>query len=136
MRCVRFLPFLLLSLLATSCAGARHAGPASIAARGPVAWQEALDEGTRRDQAWDWTIRQADLRATLVTPKLRKAFLDARSEFQGRFTRDLAQELVSMGDPDPGVDVESRPAPESEEQVLVFVAFYATDQKNRDIGAS
>lgn len=129
---------LLLSFsLSLSCAGGPNkSGTTAIAPREKTTWRATFDAHTRRDQSWSWAVRQADVRATLITPALRKAFLDARSEFQGRFADETERELIALGEPDPGVDVESRPKPESEEQVIFFIAMYVTDQKNRDIGAS
>lgn len=121
---------------AAACAGPRATGAVSVApAQQPLAWRDALAEATRRAEPYDWAVRQADVRATLITPRLRKAFLAARAGFQGRFAEEAERELVALGEPDPGVDVESRPKPESEEQVVFFVAMYVTDQKNRDISA-
>lgn len=123
--------------LSLSCAGGPNkSGTTAIAPREKSTWRATFDAHTRRDQSWKWAVRQADVRATLITPALRKAFLDARPEFQGRFADETERELIALGEPDPGVDVESRPKPESEEQVIFFVAMYVTDQKNRDIGAS
>lgn len=128
---------------ACACTGiatgqARQSGSVSIAPGGAEKsdWRSLVASHTRRDEAYDYAVRQADVRATLITPALRKAFIDARVEFQGKFAEQTERELVAMGEPDPGVDVESRPQPESEQQVLFFVAMYVTDQKNRDIGAS
>jgi hypothetical protein len=120
-----------------SCAGPKATGPVGLSPHADKsAWRDVIAEHTRRDESYDWAVRMADARATLITPALRKAFLDSRFEFQGRFAEKTERELVALGEPDPGVDVESRPRPESEEQVLFFVAMYVTDQKNRDIGAS
>lgn len=119
-----------------SCTGPAATGPVRIAPAAEVEWTDAVAEHTRRGQYYDWFVRQADTRAMLITPRVRKAYLDNRPEFQGVFAEDTERELVALGEPDPGVDVESRPKPESEEQVLFFVAMYVTDQKNRDIGAS
>lgn len=110
--------------------------PGATAARTQSEWVQIVEEHSRRVEVYDIPIRQLDLRATLVTPRLRKAFLDAREEFQGRFSKRTALDLVALGDPDEGVDAVMRPGPEAEEQVLVFVAMYVTDQKNRDISAS
>lgn len=126
----------LFALFAVSCAaGPRGAGSVSIAPKEKLAWTDAIAEATRRDEPYDWAVRQADVRATLITPRVRKAFIDARADFHGKFIDETARELVELGEPDPGVDVESRPRPESEEQVIFFVAMYVTDQKNRDISA-
>ena len=126
---------LLSALQGICCVGPRATGSVPIAPRPQLAWSDAVAEATRRDEPYDWFLRQADVRATLVTPRLRKAYLDARAEFQGRFAEDAERELVALGEPDPGVDVESRPRPESEEQVIFFVAMYVADQKNRNIAA-
>lgn len=141
------LPGILLgaALAAGGCTTPRSAngrtGPVSMTPQtkdvdGEAAWDRILKEHTRRSEVYDLPIRQADMRATLVTPRLRKAFIDARDEFHGRFSRDTSRELLWLGQPDEGVDAAMRPAPESEQQVLVFVAMYVTDRKNRDIAAS
>jgi hypothetical protein len=103
----------------------------------PAAWDVELKEATRRVEPYDWFMRQADLRATLITPRLRKAFLDEREHFHGRFADETQRELIGLGTADEGVDAKKTLSkPESEEQVLVFVAMYAADQKNRDLSAS
>ena len=99
-------------------------------------WEVEVARATRRVEPYDWANRLADLRATLLTPRLRKAFLDERERFHGRFARDTHQELVGLGTVDEGVDATSLSSPKSEEQVLVFVAFYGSDQKNRDLAVS
>lgn len=125
------------SVTISSCANSRAAGPVSIApAPAGTPWDDTLAQHTRRAEPYDWALRQADLRATLVTPRLRKAFLDAREQFQGRFSEETARDLVALGNPDEGTDHAMKPGPDSEEQVIVFAAMYVTDQKNRDIAAS
>ncbi len=100
------------------------------------AWDAEVTKATRRVEDYDWVIRQADLRATLITPRLRKVFLDERQQFHGRFADKTQQELIGLGDPDEGVDADQTlSGPKSEEQVLVFVAMYVSDQKNRDLSA-
>lgn len=120
---------------AAACASIPHTGPVT-AAPGTGDWPAVLAEHTRKAESFNWLVRQADLRATLVTPRLRKAFLDARSTFHGELARDLQVELVGMGQPDEGVDAPMRAAPEAEAEIVVLVALYVTDQKNRDISAS
>jgi len=99
-------------------------------------WDVEVARATRRVEPYDHANRLADLRATLLTPRLRKAFLDERARFHGRFAKDTHQELVGLGTVDEGVDATALAAPKSEEQVLVFVGFYASDQKNRDLAVS
>jgi hypothetical protein len=124
------------------CAAPRQTGPVSIAAApepardAGKAWQEIVREHSRRVEVYDWAVRQADLRATLVTPRLRRAFLLAREGFQGKFSQETARDLVALGSADEGVDAAMRPGPEAEQQILVFVAMYVTDRANRDIAAS
>ncbi len=118
------------------CASIPNAGPVTAAPADSADWRTVLAEHTRQAESYDWAVRQADLRATLVTPRLRKAFLDARESFHGKLARELQVELVGMGAPDEGVDAPMRVAPESEGQIVVLVALYVTDQKNRDISAS
>ena len=97
-------------------------------------WLDELNAATRRVEPYDWAMRQADLRATLVTPRLRKAFLDERVRFHGRFATETHQELVGFGSVDEGVDADVViDRPKGEEEVLVFVAMYVADQKNRSL---
>lgn len=119
-----------------SCAGPRSSGPTALAPSEQLPWRDALTQATRRIEPYDGLLRQADVRATLITPRVRKAFATARREFHGQFAAQAERELLAFGEPDAGVDVMSRPKPESEEQVVFFVAMYVSDQKNRDISAS
>jgi hypothetical protein len=106
--------------------------PAALA---PAAagWESALAEATRRVEVYDGAMRQADLRAALLTPRLRKAFLDDRARFHGAFAAQAQREWIAMGNPDEGVDAPMRAGPPGDGDVLVFVAFYAADQKNRSL---
>jgi len=97
-------------------------------------WTAEVQAATRRHEPYSYTMRLADLRATLVTPRLRQAFAHERERFHGRFAKDATRELLHFGTVDEGVDAEKVIArPESEEQILVFVAFYAANQKYRDL---
>lgn len=123
-------------LTVAACATMPARGPVELSSSSlssPSSWEAELAGATRRVEPYDWAVRQADLRATLITPRLRKAFAAERARFHGRFARDAATELLAMGGVDEGVDATAVAAPQSEEQVLVFVAFYAADQKNRDL---
>ncbi|OGQ12455.1 MAG: hypothetical protein A2138_06265 [Deltaproteobacteria bacterium RBG_16_71_12] len=120
---------------APACSSIPHTGPVT-AAPGAGDWRTVLAEHSRQAESFDWLVRQADLRATLVTPRLRKAFLDARASFHGQLARELEVELVGMGAPDEGADAPMRTAPASEGEIVLLVALYVTDQKNRDISAS
>ena len=44
--------------------------------------------------------------------------------------------LPAFGNPDEGVDATALSGPPGEGELLVFVAFYASDQKNRDLAVS
>lgn len=128
-----------LGALAISCSSIPSAGPVAAAPASSKAegeWARVLAEHTRQAESFDWTVRQADLRATLVTPRLRKAFLDARDSFHGKLAAEFQTELVGMGQPDEGVDAPMKAAPDAEADIVVLVALYVTDQKNRDISAS
>lgn len=99
-------------------------------------WPAEMQQATRRTEAYDGAMRQADLRATLITPRLRKVFLQERARFHGRFAHKTQGEWIGFGSADEGVDAHrALTHPEGEEQVLVFVAMYAADQKNRDLSA-
>jgi hypothetical protein len=92
-------------------------------------WARVLGDHTRRHEPYQWVMRQADLRATLVTPRLRAAFLQHRGEFQGRFADEAHRDLVALGNADEGVDGAMKPGPDAEHQVIVVVAMYVADQK-------
>lgn len=130
------LPLTLTLTLLTSCAGLHDAGPAHLAPAEHTEWSRVLAENTRRSEPYTWAMREADLRATLVTPRLRKAFLDAKSGFEGRFVDEAVRELVALGNADEGVDAALKSHPDSEEQVVLFIAMYVADQKDRDLAAS
>ena len=119
-----------------ACVTIPRTGAVHLAPTPDSSWTDEVNAATRRTQPYaHLTVREADLRATLITPRLRKAFLDHRSEFHGGFAREMAQDLVQMGSADEGVDAPAKSRPDAEEQVLVFVAIYATDQKERDLAA-
>lgn len=124
--------------------GCMHAsGPVPLAPHGQGGaaaekpWQEVLREHTRRDEVFNWTDRQVDMRATLVTPRLRQAFRQHRSHFHGRIARDIQMDLVSLGQPpDEGPDAPIQTRPQAEEQVIIYLAFYASQLAHRDLAAS
>lgn len=105
--------------------------PATLTAA--TSWSAELAHATRRVEPYDWAMRQADLRATLVTPRLRQAFAAERARFHGRFARDAATELLAMGIVDEGVDATAIARPGGEEQVIVLAALYVADQRHRDL---
>ncbi len=125
-------------MLGAGCAGLAKDGPVELAANNGSTdgWDVEVARASRRVEPYDRANRVADLRATLLTPRLRKAFIDERGRFHGRFAADTWQELVGLGTVDEGVDATSLASPKSEEQVVVFVGFYASDQKNRDLAVS
>ena len=125
---------LLLALLLSGCRTLPRTGPASMEP-GDVGWEAALLESSRRVEPYDGMDRQADLRATLITPRLRRAFLVERARFHGRFAEQAQRELLGMGSADEGVDRTPLARPPGEDQILVFVAFYAADLKHRDLAS-
>ncbi|MBM4280314.1 MAG: hypothetical protein FJ137_05995 [Deltaproteobacteria bacterium] len=129
---------LALGAAAAGCApvlprGMRAAGDALLAPAPTTSWAEARDEATRRVEVYDVLDRQADLRATLLTPRVRRAFLAERDRFHGAFAATAQREWLGMGDADEGVDAPTRPGPPGDGEVLVFVAFYASDAKTRSL---
>jgi hypothetical protein len=119
---------------AGGCATVPAAGPAHLApATTTTTWEAARDEATRRVEVYDVLDRQADLRATLLTPRVRKAFLDERARFHGAFAAAAQRDWVAMGTADEGVDATPQKGPQGEDEVLVFVAFYASDPKTRSL---
>lgn len=126
----------LLLVASGACATIPASGPVSAAPLERSDWATVLAEHTRRAESFDWTVRQADLRAALVTPRLRKAFLDGREGFHGKLAAEFQTELVGLGEPDEGVDAPMKAAPDAESDIVILVALYVTDQKNRDISAS
>jgi hypothetical protein len=125
---------LLVVVAASGCAALPRAVPASGPAHltpSTTTWDAARDEATRRFEDYDFFDRQADLRATLLTPRVRNAFLDERDRFHGAFAAAAQREWIAMGSADEGVDATPRKGPPGEDEVLVFVAFYASDPKTR-----
>ena len=126
-------------LLQVGCASTYAAGgPVALVpspSTAPTAnWNDELALATRRHEPYLYAVRQADLRATLITPRLRGAFAAERAHFHGRFAADTSRDFLSFGTVDEGVDAPKVIArPEGEEQVLVFVALYVANQKNRDL---
>lgn len=130
---------LLASTLLTSCATWSSTGEATLATNADGSTADFLDEAraaTRRSEPYDGAVRLADLRATLLTPRVRKAFVDDRERFHGAFAADFARDIVAMGNADEGVDAATLGRPPGEGEVLVFVALYASDQKHRDLAVS
>jgi hypothetical protein len=126
--------------LAMACAaaglgcGTPRSGPVHLAPSTELSWEDAVRESTRRTEPYDHTLRLADLRATLMTPRMRTAFAHDRERFHGRFTRDLHAELIALGQkPDEGVDAPMMKGPEGEEQMLVFASLYVSDSKHREL---
>lgn len=103
----------------------------------PSAWDTVLKEHTRRSQSYVIPSLEVDLRATLVTPRLRSAYIAARERFHGRIGEDLEDELAALGKkPDEGVDGKMLSGPDAEQHVLVFVAIFVRDQRYRDLSVS
>ena len=125
--------------LLSSCASLPREGELPVAAGvdgSTDGWRVESARATRRFEPYDWANRLADLRATLITPRLRKAFIDDRADFHGRFAADASRDFVAFGNADEGVDATALSGPPGEGELLVFVAFYASDQKNRDLAVS
>lgn len=138
-RAVRVLAQVVLCATLAGCTTLSSTGEAAIAANpdGTTAgFAVEARTATRRSEPYDGASRLADLRATLLTPRVRKAFADDRGRFHGAFADTLARELVAMGDADEGVDAPSRARPPGDDEVLVFVAMYVSDQKHRDLAVS
>ncbi len=135
---------LLLVLAALSplgCLGLHQAGPLEIAEPVPrdagERWEEVVRQHTRKVEVYEWAVRQVDLRATLVTPRLRTAFIAADARLHGSVAHDVEDDLLRLGArPDEGVDAPMLSGPGAEEQVIVYVCFYVADQSNRDLAAS
>ena len=119
--------------LVTSCASVPPAGTAHLAPSDGASWTDVLHENTRRVETWSSTLRTADLRATLITPRLRRAFIQSRAQFHGQFARERFMDLVALGDKDQGVDAPMTTHPDAEEQVIVFASLYVQNQKNREV---
>jgi hypothetical protein len=100
-------------------------------------WQKVLKEHTRRNQHYLWSSLEADLRATLVTPRLRSAFVQDRGSFHGAIAREFGDDLLKLGEPpDEGMDAPLQTRPDAEEEVLVFISMFVRDAKHRDLDAS
>lgn len=130
----------LASLLASACASLPQKGPIDIATAVPPEdgsrWEAVVREHTRKVESYEWAVRWVDLRATLVTPRLRTAFIAAEPRLHGRVTDEFKHDLLRLGaPPDEGVDAPIQSGPRAEEEVIIYVCFYVADQKNRDLAA-
>lgn len=100
-------------------------------------WEHVVYEHTRHHEVYDWAAREVDLRATLVTPRLRTAFIASRARLHGRAAEDVEDDLLKLGEPpDEGVDAPMESKPEAEEQVIIYACWYVANQKFRDLSAS
>jgi hypothetical protein len=132
----------LLALVVGGCSFAQNTGvvdmQTSVAADDKGAWPKVVAEHTRHTEVYDWAIQAVDMRATLVTPRLRTAFIASQDELHGRASRDFGDDLLRLGaPPDEGVDAaEVKTEPDAEEQVIVYVCFWANQLKYRDLKAS
>jgi hypothetical protein len=138
---VRHALALLVVVLALGAAPACHkrSGPVNMVApvSAPSAWDSVLKEHTRRSQSYVIPSLEVDMRATLVTPRLRSAYIAARERFHGQVGEDLADELGGLGKkPDEGVDGKMMSGPDSEQYVLVFVAIFVRDARYRDLSVT
>jgi hypothetical protein len=130
----------LLVSFASGCATLSDRGALDMAT--PVAqsesgrWESVVREHTRKVEVFEWAVRWVDLRATLVTPRLRTAFIAAEPRLHGRVAHEFKNDLLRLGaPPDEGVDSPILSRPHAEEEVIIYVCFYVADQKHRDLGA-
>lgn len=127
-------------LVVSGCVSLPQTGALDIATPVPRdegdRWEEVVREHTRQVEVYDWAVRRADLRATLVTPRLRTAFIAANPRLHGRVADEVEYDLLHLGaPPDEGVDAPLASRPGAEQQVIVYVCFFVEDQKNRDLAA-
>ena len=124
---------LLAGLLLASCMSSK--GVVRVSSDEPNAsWLDVVKNHTRRDEYYHYSNREADLRATLVTPNLRRAFIQNRENFHGRASAEFASEVVTLGArPHDEFDGPNHEAAEVEAQVVIFVAFYAAQQRFRGL---
>lgn len=120
---------------ALSCTTSK--GAVSLNTPDNPSWSEEVKSHTRRAQTYNIPDLVAEIDATLVTPRLRSAFIHDREKFHGRVANELEMELLAMGRrPDEGMDRPVLTHAASEEQVLVIVTFFVADQRYRDLAAS
>lgn len=136
----RTLLVVMLLSLASGCATPQQTGALEIAEPVPrdggELWEEVVREHTRKVEVYEWAIRQVDLRATLVTPRLRTAFIAAEERLHGSVAEEVEDDLLRLGaPPDEGVDAPMQSGPRAEDEVILYVCFYVADQKNRDLAA-
>lgn len=127
-------------LLGASCTTMPRTGELEIAAPVPReradAWEQVVHEHTRQVEVYHWAVREVDMRATLVTPRLRSAFIAAKERLHGRAAHSFAADLVRLGaPPDEGVDAPMLSRPKAEEEVVIYMAFYARNRAYRDLAA-
>lgn len=130
----------LLVLSSVACSTLPRRGSLQMVPSGEAAsaepWEQVVAEHTRKVEVYEWAVRQVDLRATLVTPRLRTAFMGAQERLHGRVADELKRDLIDLGvPPDEGTSRPLGTRPRAEEEILVYVCFYVADQKNRDLAA-
>ena len=119
---------------------------ACLPSKGPVqfhgtapkanAWDKVVFEHTRRDTLNYFHHRTADVRATLVTPRFRQAFLLERQRLHGAMADEFANDLINLGSPpDEGMDAPDKSRPNAEEQITFYVSLYTHDKRYRDLAA-
>ncbi|MFZ9889225.1 MAG: hypothetical protein ACO3JL_17155 [Myxococcota bacterium] len=126
--------------MTAGCTTLPRRGPLQILPPGESAaapsWEQVVAVHTRKVEVYEWAVRQVDLRATLVTPHLRTAFLAAQGRLHGRVADELKRDLIDLGvPPDEGASRPLATRPGAEEEILLYVCFYVADQKNRDLAA-
>ena len=130
-------PLVLLCSVAASCLTFPAGRLDMSTPAGDERWETVVRQHTRQVEVYDWAAREVDLRATLVTPRLRTAFIGAREQLHGRAAHDTSDDLLKLGaPPDEGVDAPIKAKPDAEEQVIVYVCFFVANRPFRDLAAS
>ncbi len=126
----------LLLALVVACATAKGPVKMTEGVSAAGAWHRVLEEHTLRAQLWYGLVfHSADIDCTLVTPRLRSAFIADRDRFYGEIADDLAADLQNLGKrPDEGYDAPMARAPVAENEIVIYAALWAADTDFRDLG--
>lgn len=102
-----------------------------------AAWAEEVKLHTTSNEAYHYASLEADLRATLVTPRLRAAFVKARANFHGKPSRDFEKLLLQLDQPADPPRGDDLPEPKgAEQQVVIFASLYVRNLVHRSLDAN
>ena len=100
-------------------------------------WSEEVKLHTTSNESYDYASLEADLRATLVTPRLRAAFAASRADFHGKPSQNFEKLLLQLDQPADPPRADELPEPKgAEQQVVIFASLYVRNLVHRSLAAN